>query len=118
MLKLLYVSGDEASSQEALNVLGSKGYHAVCAATSDHAERLLSETPFRVVIIGLGFFHRQKAALAALAKKRSPAVILICTDPSDHTIDADLYVDQVEGEPGILRAVQKACTGASYDVTV
>ena len=52
MLKLLCVSGDDTSSREALSALRKSGYHELCAATAIEAERLLSEGPFRAVIIG------------------------------------------------------------------
>jgi hypothetical protein len=117
MPKLLYVSGDDTSCQEALGALSKSGYD-VCSATANEAERLLSEGRFRTVIIGPGLFHRQKVALAALARESSLSVILVCKDPSEKTIEADLYVDQTEGESGILYAVKKASTVVSYDVTV
>ena len=117
-LKLLYVSGDDTSCQEALGALSKSGYHDVCSATANEAERLLSEGRFRTVIIGPGPFHRQKVALAALARESSLSVILVCNDPSEKTIEADLYVDQTEGESGILYAVKKASTVVSYDVAV
>lgn len=118
MVKLLYVYGDETSSQEALSALGGSGYHAVCGATLDEAERLSSESSFRVVIIGPALFRRQKVALVALATESSLSVILVCTDRLDYTIDVDLHIDQAEGESGILRAVAKASTVESYEVTV
>ena len=54
----------------------------MCSATADEAERLLLEGRFRTVIIGPGLFHRQKVALAALARESSLSVILVCSDSS------------------------------------
>jgi len=118
MQTLLYVSGEETSSRKTLSDLRASGYDEVWATTVREAEWLLLEGRFRTVIIGPGLFHRERAALAALATTNSLWVILVCTDPSDYAIDADLYVDQTEGEPGILRAVAKASTVESYEVTV
>ena len=118
MLKLLCVSGDDTSSREALSALRKSGYHELCAATAIEAERLLSEGPFRAVIIGSGLFHRRKAALAALARESSLSVILICIGPFDRTIEADQRVDRTEGQAGLLSAVKRAVTFMLYEVSV
>jgi len=47
---------------------------------------------------------------------RVPAVVL--ANRLEKTIEADLYVDQTEGESGILYAVKKTSSVASYEVTV
>lgn len=118
MFTLLYVSGDETSSQSVVKALDKSGYQVVYAATADDAEQLLTGTSFRAVVIGTGLFCGQKKTLANLADQNSLSVILVCTAPADYTILADEYVPEVEGPAGILRAVEKAVTIESYEVTV
>ncbi|HWR13823.1 MAG TPA: hypothetical protein VN577_03285 [Terriglobales bacterium] len=109
-LHILCVYNDKAFGAKSIPKLSDAGYQITEADCALEAERDFTKENYQAVVIGPGLVRFAKEELAIKAWESGCAVVVVCSDKSDYTIQADSHLALEKAEDKLAPEVLKVLT--------